>query len=281
MELDRLLSGVAPADAAAAETARARWEALLPPGERPGRLEEAVVRLAALQGGRVRLDKRLLLLFCADGEGSGCADTVRALAEGTSCVNRLAQHARCRLMPVDMGVRGLEHIKGMPSCRITGGPPMSRENCLGAIRAGAGLAMTQEADVLLLGALGHGGAALAEALLAQEADPVALLAQHGGAALAALCGACLGAALAGTPLILDGTAALAAASCAKRLCAPAGDWLLAAQAPENKTAARLQSALGLGASLNIGLGFGAGAGALATLELVDLALALWRSAGKE
>ena len=208
MELDRLLVGVAPADAAAAAPSRARWEALLPPGESPGRLEEAVVRLAVLQGGRVRLDKRLLLLFCADGDGPGCADTARALAEGTNCVNLLAQHARCRLLPVDMGVRGLEHIKGMPSCRITGGPPMSREDCLGAIRAGVGLAMTQEADVLLLGALGHDGAALAEALTARDADPVELLAQFGGAALAALCGACLGAALVGTPLILDGTAAL-------------------------------------------------------------------------
>ena len=188
---------------------------------------------------------------------------------------------RCRLLPVDMGVRGLEHIKGMPSCRITGGPPMSREDCLGAIRAGAGLAMTQDADVLLLGALGHDGAALAEALTARDADPVELLAQFGGAALAALCGACLGAALMGTPLILDGTAALAAAVCLKRLCPPAGDWLLAGQAPESETAARLLSELGLGASLNIGLSFGAGAGALAALELMDLALALWRSAGKE
>jgi nicotinate-nucleotide--dimethylbenzimidazole phosphoribosyltransferase len=60
------------------------------------------------------------------------------------------------------------------------------------------------------------------------ADPLALLAQYGGADIAAMMGAILAARLASVPVILDGAAALAAGALAARLSPGGADHCAAA-----------------------------------------------------
>ena len=333
MELKSLLSNIAPPDPRAAREAQRRWDALAKPLGSLGRLEEAVVRIAALTGdAEVRLDRRMLLVFCADNgvvtQGvSQCGSEVtaavaRALGRGESTVCAMARAARCRVQGVDMGIRDFPLCKGVLSCRIangtgdiTQGPAMSRENCLSAIRAGAGLALVQEADILALGEMGIGNtttaAAVASVLLAlpperlagrgaglsdeglarkvaaihraiernrpDGADPIDVLAKLGGLDIAAMCGAYLGAALRRIPVLIDGMIGAAAALCAARLCPTAAAAMLASHVSAEPASGLLLEAMGLRPLIDAGLRLGEGSGAVAALPLLDMALEVYRS----
>ena len=274
MELQELIPNILPPDARIAAEARRRWDTLAKPLGSLGALEEAVVRMAAVTGSAdPRIDRRVLLVFCADNgvveKGvSQCGSEVtaavaRSLAAGESTVCHMARVAGCLVQPVDMGIRNFTGCKGLISCRIRNGtadisqgPAMSRPSCLAAIRAGAGLAMVQDADILAAGEMGIGNtstaAAVASVLLGMEparltgrgaglsdaglsrkvaairtaiacnqpdpADPVDVLSKVGGLDLAAMCGAFLGAALRHVPILIDGVVSAAAALCALRLC---------------------------------------------------------------
>lgn len=333
MELRSLLSNIAPPDSMAAAEAQRRWDALAKPLGSLGRLEEAVVRIAALTGDAdVRLDRRTLLVFCADNgvvaQGvSQCGSEVtaavaRALASGESTVCSMARAARCRVQGVDMGIRDFPLCKGVLSCRIANGtgdislgPAMSREDCLSAIRAGAGLAMVQEANILALGEMGIGntttaaavtsvlldlpperlagrGAGLSTAGLTRKievirraievnrpdgVDPIDVLSKLGGLDIAAMCGAYLGAALRRIPVLIDGMIGAAAALCAVRLCPNAGAAMLASHVSAEPASGVLLEEMGLRPLIDAGLRLGEGSGAVAALPLLDMALEVYRS----
>ncbi len=331
MELRELIGKIPPPDEAAGRKARRRWDSLAKPLGALGALEEAVVRMAALRGGEPpALHRRALLVFCADhgvvSQGvSQCGAEVtaavgRALAAGESTVCHMARAARCAVQPVDMGMLDFPGCKGMLSCRIRNGsgdislgPAMEREQCISAIRAGAGLAMVQEADILAIGEMGIGNttaaAALASVLLdlppeavvgrgaglsdeglrrkravvaraiavnrPDPSDPVELLMKLGGLELAAMCGAFLGAALSRRPALIDGAVSAAAALCAVRLCPNAAAALLASHCSAEPMAGPLLRALGLRPLVAAGISLGEGGGAVAALPLLDLALAVY------
>ena len=189
---------IVPADEAAGQAARRRWDSLAKPLGSLGWLEDAVVRLAAASGDEeVCLDKRALLVFCADNgvvaQGvSQCGSQVTAkvavaLAQGRSTVNPMARLARCQVLPVDMGIRDFPGAPGVIDRRVrngTGdisrGPAMSREECLRAIRFGAELAEARKAEgvqILCVGEMGIGNTtsacAVAAALLGLEPEDLA------------------------------------------------------------------------------------------------------------
>ena len=193
-ELDRLLASVPLPDAAAGETARARWDALAKPLGSLGLLEDAVTQIAALTGSAdVCLDRRTLLVFCADNgvvqRGvTQCGSAVTAsvagdLAAGHSAVSPMARLANCEVLPVDVGMATEAPVPGVPDRRVqtgTGdistGPAMTREACIRTIETGAALALEQARQgvrLLLVGEMGIGNtttaAAVAAALL--ELDP--------------------------------------------------------------------------------------------------------------
>ena len=193
-ELDRLLASVPLPDAAAGETARARWDALAKPLGSLGLLEDAVAQIAALTGSAdVCLDRRTLLVFCADNgvvqRGvTQCGSAVTAsvagdLAAGHSAVSPMARLANCEVLPVDVGMATEAPVPGVPDRRVqTGtndistGPAMTRDACRRTIETGAALAMEQARQgvrILLVGEMGIGNtttaAAVAAALL--ELDP--------------------------------------------------------------------------------------------------------------
>ena len=203
MTLFETLRAIAGPDEAAARLARARWNGLAKPLGSLGALEDAVVTVAALRGTpEVQIDRRTLLVFCADngvaarGVSQSGAEVTRAvtaaLGQGRSTVNYMAAAARCNVVPVDLGVLDGGSFPGVRNARVRNstddisvGPAMSRAECLQAIETGVALAFERSAagdDLLLLGEMGIGNTttacAVAAALLGEE--PAALAGRGAG-----------------------------------------------------------------------------------------------------
>ena len=186
-KLEELINNIPePVDAARSE-AQTRWDAIAKPLGSLGLLEDAITDLAALRGDAdVSLDRRTLLVFCADNgvvaRGvTQCGSAVTAyvavaLAEGRSTVSPMARAANCAILPVDMGMRDFPGHPGVLDLRVqngTGdislGPAMTREDCLRAVLDGALLARRlarEGTDLLLLGEMGIGNTTTAAAVTA-------------------------------------------------------------------------------------------------------------------
>lgn len=185
--LEELINSIPAPDDAARREAQARWDAIAKPLGSLGLLEKAVTDIAALRADpNVRLDRRTLLVFCADNgvvargvTQCGSEVTARvavALAEGRSTVSPMARAANCEVLPVDMGMRDFPGHPGVLDLRVQNGtgdigvePAMTREACLCAVLAGASLARRfarEGTDILLLGEMGIGNTTTAAAVTA-------------------------------------------------------------------------------------------------------------------
>ena len=185
--LEELINSIGGPDEAARRAAQARWDAIAKPLGSLGLLEKAVTDVAALRGDAgVRLDKRTLVVFCADNgvvtQGvTQCGSEVTALVaaalgEGHSTVGPMARAVSCAVLPVDMGMLDFPGHPGVLDLRVqngTGdvsqGPAMTRESCLRAVLAGAELARRlagEGSDILLLGEMGIGNTTTAAAVTA-------------------------------------------------------------------------------------------------------------------
>ena len=157
-ELAALCAAITPPDEAARAAAHAHWASLAKPLGGLGRLETTIEDAAALTG-RAKLDisRRAVLVLCADngvvaqGVSQTDSSVTRAVAENLAArrtsVCRMAQTARCEVVPVDMGIAG-EPVPGVLDCRIapgtadfTLGPAMSRAEAVEAI--GRGIRLVQ------------------------------------------------------------------------------------------------------------------------------------------
>ena len=105
-------------------------------------------------------------------------------------------------------------------------------------------------------------------------DPLGVLAALGGLELAVLCGVALGAAAAGTVVLLDGFISSAAALVAARLDPRATSAMVASHRSPEPGHAPVLDALGLEPLLDLGLRLGEGSGAALALPIVRSALAL-------
>ena len=195
--IDQMIRCIRPGDRAAAEEAKSRWDSIAKPLGSLGTLEEMIVRIAALQeSAEVRLDRRVLLVFCADhgvtAQGvSQCGSEVTArvavaLAEGRSSVSPMAERAGCLVVPADIGIRDFSGHPGVRNLRVRNGtddfsrgPAMSRGECLLAMERGAELVREFAEDGTELFAVGEMGignttaaAALAAVLLNMIPDAV-------------------------------------------------------------------------------------------------------------
>ena len=195
--IDQLIRCIRPGDRAAAEEAKSRWDGIAKPLGSLGTLEGMIVRIAALQeSAEVRLDRRVLLVFCADhgvtAQGvSQCGSEVTArvavaLAEGRSSVSPMAERAGCLVVPADIGIRDFSGHPGVRNLRIRNGtddfsrgPAMSRGECLLAMQRGAELVREyaeEGTELFAVGEMGIGNttaaAALAAVLLNMPPDAV-------------------------------------------------------------------------------------------------------------
>ena len=184
--LDELLRNIRPANEAARNASKRRWDSLAKPLGSLGLLENTVSRIAALTGSeQVRLKKRVLIVACADNgvvrrgvsqsDESVTAAVASALGAGESTVNYMAGCAGCEVLPVDMGILDFAGAPGVLNRRIRNGteditacPAMTRDECVRAIETGAVLVREQHergADVILTGEMGIGNTTTSAAVL--------------------------------------------------------------------------------------------------------------------
>ena len=193
MELCKLLQRITPPDEAARAEAQKRWDTCAKPLGSLGLLEAAICDIAALTGdAEVSLSPRAVLVFCADHgvtaqgvtqtDSSVTAAVARNLALGRTSVCRMAAYARCRVAPVDMGIRDFPGFEGVQALRIgngtedlSAGPAMTCAQAERAILRGIALAQEEAARgtrLLAAGEMGIGNttsaAAIASVLLGLE-----------------------------------------------------------------------------------------------------------------
>lgn len=177
MELDRILAGITPEDTDAGQRAKDLLDGLAKPLGSLGLLEDALIGIAALTGSSdISLKNRSLLIFCSDNRvtakgvsQSGPEVTLAvaaALGKGESTACFMAKAARCRIIPVDVGILDAPALPGVLSRRIRNaagdiseGPAMTRQECLRAIMTGFDLVRERKEagdDILLLGEMGIG-----------------------------------------------------------------------------------------------------------------------------
>ena len=195
---------------------------------------------------------------------------------------------------------------------IVQGPAMTREECLTAIRTGFDLARDTEADVLGVGEMGIGNTTTSSAVLSvllgadveavtgrgggitdrsflkkkqiikdaiainapDKNDPVDVMAKVGGFDIAAMCGAFLGAAASGRPVVIDGFISAVAALCAYRLCPAAVGYFVPSHASYEIGYALAMDAMGLEPMFLLGMRLGEGSGCPLAFEILSAACAI-------
>ncbi len=175
-----------PEENQAREEARRRWAAVAKPLGSLGLLETAIEEIAALTcSAEISLSRRAVLVLCADNgvvrrgvtqTGSEVTAVVtKNIAAGEASVCKMAQVARCAVVPVDMGVLDFPPTSGVLSRRvgngtgdITQGAAMTRAQAEQAVLTGAALVEAQrDAGVRLLatGEMGIGNTTTSSAVL--------------------------------------------------------------------------------------------------------------------
>ncbi|WP_087066083.1 nicotinate-nucleotide--dimethylbenzimidazole phosphoribosyltransferase [Intestinibacillus massiliensis] len=197
MTLEETLRAIQPVDAAIVQEAHRRQSAMAKPLGGLGLLEETVNRIAGAQGtADVRIDKRCVVVFCADNgvvaQGvTQCGQDVTAtvtenLSKGDTTVCIMARRAGVDVLPVDIGVaRTVEgdkilRRKVMPGTRdMTVCPAMTREEAIQAVETGIGIALDCKSkgyQLLATGEMGIGNtttsSAVASVLLGLEPEAV-------------------------------------------------------------------------------------------------------------
>jgi nicotinate-nucleotide--dimethylbenzimidazole phosphoribosyltransferase len=196
------------------------------------------------------------------------SDTDRLLHEGTAIGHEAAKHGLVSLGEVGIGNTTL----AAAMCAALLGADPAEVVGLGA---GADTAMlTRKRDVVTR-ALQRATAAGLE-----TADPVAVLAALGGPEIALLAGATLGAAAAGSPIILDGLVTTIAALVAVRVEPAAATTLVAGQRSRERAHPLLLTELGLEPLLDLRLRAGEGVGACLTAQMLLTALRVRQAAGR-
>ena len=193
-ELAALCAAITPPDEAAraagtptGPASQSRWAGW-------GHWKLSIEDAAALTGSaKLDFSHRAVLVLCADngvvaqGVSQTDSSVTRAVAENLAArrtsVCRMAQTARCEVVPVDMGIAG-EPVPGVLDCRIapgtadfTLGPAMSRAQAVEAIGRGIRLVQEQKkagVGLLATGEMGIGNtttsSAVAAVLLGQPVE---------------------------------------------------------------------------------------------------------------
>ena len=240
------------------------------PDEAFGRLGRIGAWLSRWQAGpRLQVRRPIVALYAGGYPDVPAAETrarLEAVAAGGAPVNALAQAIGAGLEAFDLAIE-------RPVGDFAKGAAMSARECAATMAFGMEV-MAKQPDLLVLGAVGQGGgagnAALAKAL-ADGAEPLESLQRLGGRETAAMAGAILAARSQGTPVLLDGFGAAAAAGVLAAVDPGAILNAMAAQAPADPVLAVLLARLGLEPVTDLGLEVGDGASGAAAAAIVRLA----------
>ena len=192
------------------------------------------------------------------------------------------------------------------------GPAMTREQAVKAILIGAETAMNTQADALGTGEMGICNTTTSSAILSvlldlpveavtgrgsgltdaafekkkdvirkaiavnhpDPADPIDVMAKVGGFDICAMCGAFLGGAATGRPVVIDGFISVVAALCAYRLCPNAKYYMIPSHASFEIGYQKAMEELGLKPILLLGMRLGEGSGCPLAFEILSAACAI-------
>ncbi len=188
------LNKIQPADRAAMELAKKRWNSVAKPIGSLGILEEDIIKIAGIRGNAagITLDRSALAVMCADhgvvaeGVSQTGKEVTRIVAEnfmkGETSTSKMCRISGTDLYPVDMGMdceptgqkepdmhRILDRKIARGSGNIAREPAMSREKCLQALLAGMDLAFRFKEmgyELLAAGEMGIGNTTPAAAMSA-------------------------------------------------------------------------------------------------------------------
>ena len=160
------------------------WDSLTKPPRSLGRLESLVVEYALMQGTeRPRIDRKVLVLFCADhgvtAEGISAfprevtAQMVKNFLTGGAAISVLCRRLGIEPVVVDAGVDGpvepgaLDYKCGQGTANFARQPALTLAQAEQALRNGIVLAgdVSQRADIAAVGEMGIGNTTSASALL--------------------------------------------------------------------------------------------------------------------
>lgn len=106
-------------------------------------------------------------------------------------------------------------------------------------------------------------------------DVTDVLSKVGGLDIAGMCGAFIGGAEIGVPVLIDGVISSVAALCAVRLCPESRHYMVASHMSGEPAAQYILSELGLSAPIQAKMALGEGTGAVALMPLLDMAYAVF------
>ena len=198
------------------------------------------------------------------------------------------------------------------TANIAEGPAMTREQAVTAIKKGAEAVTSSDSDIFGIGEMGIGNTTTSAAVLAvlldadveavtgrgggitddgfrkkkevigkaieinhpDKDDVIDVISKIGGFDIAAMCGAFLGAAASGKPVVIDGFISAVAALCAVRLCPQAVDYMIPSHASYELGYKLAMEELGMEPVLLLGMRLGEGSGCPLAFEIVSAACAV-------
>ena len=185
MQLKDVCAAIRPADPGARQRALEKWNAVAKPLGSLGLLEDAVTEICAVTGSLTpSIARRAVVVFCADNGvvAEGVTQTgseVTAIVAGNLCTHdtsvcKMAEIARCDVIPVDMGMNTAVSDPRMWDRRIAAGtkdfavePAMTREEAVRAVEAGIAVAESlcaQGYGLLATGEMGIGNTTTSSAV---------------------------------------------------------------------------------------------------------------------
>lgn len=108
-----------------------------------------------------------------------------------------------------------------------------------------------------------------------DAKPMAILTAVGGLDIAGLAGICIGGAVSGIPIVLDGVISAVAALAAERMVPGVKDYLIPSHTSREPAAKRIMEELGLYPVIDGDMALGEGTGAVMMFPLLELALSVY------
>ncbi len=174
---------IRPADPAAVQAARDRWDSIAKPLKSLGTLEDMIAQIAGCaRSADVRLDRKTLVTFCSDNGivAEGVTQTGQEvtaivadnLAKGRASAAILCGYSGAKLIPVDIGmVRDVPSVRDEKIARGTEDflheDAMTRQEAIRSIETGMRIA-TEEADrgvqLLAAGEMGIGNTSSSSAV---------------------------------------------------------------------------------------------------------------------
>ena len=113
-----------------------------------------------------------------------------------------------------------------------------------------------------------------------NADVFKILSAVGGFDTAALSGVCIGGAIYGIPIVLDGAITLTAALVAEGLCPGVKDYLFASHRGKEPVSGIIAQSLSLKPAIDANMALGEGTGAVMMMSLLDDALCIYKNAAR-